>query len=320
MLAANFSLRQSALIAPATRSRGISKGLTANARAKKIAGARQSPIFLAAAATTSSSSSPRRRHASSSPFALQGDFDDADGDEAPRSRSSSEYVALLSEAESRGDWVRAVELLTEARVLRVKLPATAFEAAARVASDHGAWQQAASFLARAARILEGGSNGPPPPACSAIRAVFSRLAREIEAEACMDLLDLLRGEEGKSKGESSSSSSSSWSQRPAETRSHALNCAARACARASTRGEKLMGCDGGERGEEKQEQGRHRQQEQLSEEDRRIFFEARLSLLDDMREEGLRIEDGTFGSVALAALAAGDPGLSEELLEERDYL
>ena len=58
----------------------------------------------------------------------------------------------------------------------------------------------------------------------------------------------------------------------------------------------------------------------LSDEDRKIFFEASLSLLDDMREEQLQIEDGTFGSCALAALAMGQPELSEELLEERDYL
>ena len=62
------------------------------------------------------------------------------------------------------------------------------------------------------------------------------------------------------------------------------------------------------------------QQQQLSEEDMAIFFEASLSLLDDMREGGMRIEDGTFGSVALAALAMGKPELSEELMEERDYL
>lgn len=231
------------------------------------------------------------------------------------------------EAESTGDWVRAVELLTEARVLRVKLPASAHEAAARVAAEEGDWKQAASYLARAARVLEEGAGAstsssapvpaPPRPACSAVTAVFSRLAREVQAEACMDLLDLLRGEgqggEGEREGKGGGSCSS-WRQRPAETRSHALNCAARACARASTGGEKMMNDDGdagGERGE---------RQLLLSDEDRRVFFDASLSLLDDMREEGLMIEDGTFGACALAALAAGEPALSEELLEERDYL
>ena len=63
-----------------------------------------------------------------------------------------------------------------------------------------------------------------------------------------------------------------------------------------------------------------RVQQQLSEEDMALFFEASLSLLDDMREGNLRIEDGTFGSVALAALAMSKPELSEELMEERDYL
>ena len=62
-------------------------------------------------------------------------------------------------------------------------------------------------------------------------------------------------------------------------------------------------------------------QQQLSDEDMTIFFEASLALLDDMREDAeLRIEDGTFGAVALAALSMGKPELSEELIEERDYL
>ena len=68
------------------------------------------------------------------------------------------------------------------------------------------------------------------------------------------------------------------------------------------------------------ERGGQEETQRLSDEDRRIFFEASLSLLDDMREADLAIEDGTFGSVALAALSMGEPELSEELLEERDYL
>ena len=308
--------------------------------AKRIPGARKqelgSPILCGAA--IAAAAAPRRP--SSSSFAF--DEDDLGDDDAPPPRSPSDYALLLSEAEQRGDWVKAVELVAEARVLRVKLPAAGYEAAARAAAaaDQGDWQKAASFLARAARG-GGGAGGAassgdgvvadgicsPPPACSAIREVFSRLAREVQAEAIMELLDLLRGggdedEVGKSGASSSSSSSSlsssTWSQRPAETRSHALNCAARACARASSGGKKMMrATDSSTSGAQGEGRG---QEEQLSEEDRRIFFEASLSLLDDMREGDLVIEDGTFGSVALAALSMGEPELSEELLEERDYL
>lgn len=280
-----------------------------------------SPILCSFAAIAAAAAAPRRSSSSSS-FAFDDD-DDLD-DDAPPPRSPSDYALLLSEAEQRGDWVKAVELVAEARVLRVRLPAAGWEAAARAAAvaDQGDWQKAASFLSRAARIEgEGGADGnPPPPACSAIKEVFSRLAREVEAEAIMELLSLLRGDDetgsdAASSSSSSSSQSSTWSQRPAETRSHALNCAARACARASSAGKKMMRASDSEG-----ERGGQEETQQLSDEDRRIFFEASLSLLDDMREADLAIEDGTFGSVALAALSMGEPELSEELLEERDYL
>ena len=330
--------------------------------AKQISGARKqelgNPILCNAAAAAASSSSPRRRTSSS--FAFGEDDLDDDLDAPPLPRSPSDYALLLSEAEQRGDWVKAVELVAEARVLRVRLPAAGYEAAARAAAaaDQGDWQMAASFLARAARGGGGGGGGgdeaggdslPPPPACSAIKEVFSRLAREVQAEAIMDLLDLLRGDGDEGKEEaagtgdgaasssssssplsssspsssSSTSPSSSWSRRPAETRSHALNCAARACARASSGGKKMMRAtdsnSSSSSGSSREVPGQE-EEESLSEEDRRIFFEASLSLLDDMREGDLKIEDGTFGSVALAALAMGEPELSEELLEERDYL
>ena len=309
---AKLSLQRWALAAPAERRSGDAYGcLVAKPGANGIAGARKQELGKRIAATAS----PRRRPSS---FAL--DEDDLD-DDTPPPRSSSDYALLLSEAERQGDWVKAVELITEARVLRVRLPAEGFEAAARVAADTGDWQQAATFLARAARAVSSDERGsptlPPPPACSAIREVFSRLAREVQAEAIMDLLDLLReGEVGSddASSPSPSPSPSSWSQRPAETRSHALNCAARACARASSGGKTkmMLAKDSDDRNEEAAQQ--------LSEEDRSIFFEASLSLLDDVRDAKLQIEDGTFGSVALAALAMGKPELSEELLEERDYL
>lgn len=280
-------------------------------------------------------SKPIAAAAATSRSFLLGDDDD---DDLPPTRTAADYALLLSQAEQERDWVRAVELVAEARVLRVKLTTESFEAAARVAADEGDWEKAAAFLARAmispSLVAEDDESSlspppPPPPACSAIVAVFSRLAREVQAEAMMELLEMLRGGddddddeeegEGGDSSSSSSSSSSAWRSRPAETRSITLNCAARACARASTGGAKMMS-QNDDGSDKKSKNGNEREQQQLSDEDRTIFFESSLQLLDDLREEGLRIEDGTFGAVALAALAAGRPDLSEELLEERDYL
>lgn len=74
-----------------------------------------------------------------------------------------------------------------------------------------------------------------------------------------------------------------FADRPPATRGAALNATARACGRGGD-------LDGG------------------------------LALLDALRGGGLAIEDGTFSAMSLACLAAGRPDLSEELLEERDYL
>jgi len=78
--------------------------------------------------------------------------------------------------------------------------------------------------------------------------------------------------------------SSTWASHSHATRSIATNCAARACARG----------------------GR---------------LEDGLRLLEEkLRGGDLRIEPGTLDSLAVAAQAAGNVDLFEELLEERDYL
>lgn len=79
------------------------------------------------------------------------------------------------------------------------------------------------------------------------------------------------------------SAAGTWDDRPPTTRGAALNAAARACGRGGD-------LDGG------------------------------LALLARLREGGHAVEDGTYSALSLASLAAGRPDLSEELLEERDYL
>lgn len=59
--------------------------------------------------------------------------------------SASDYRANLAAAEASGDWIRAVELMTEARVLKLSLEPAAVEAAVRVCAASGQWRKAAEF-------------------------------------------------------------------------------------------------------------------------------------------------------------------------------
>lgn len=99
-------------------------------------------------------------------------------------------------------------LYSQIRILRVSVPPSAYESAARVCADEGDWKKAVDALVAAEAA--GGAD------CSAVLAVFRRLARELEGGPALDLLDAL---------------APTWPARPPSTRSIATNCAARACAR-----------------------------------------------------------------------------------------
>jgi hypothetical protein len=102
---------------------------------------------------------------------------------------------------------------TQIRILRVAAPASAYEAAARVCADEGDWKKAVDALVAAEKAATAAGGAAD---CSAVLAVFRRLARELEGGPALDLLDAL---------------APTWSTRPPATVSIATNCAARACAR-----------------------------------------------------------------------------------------
>ena len=221
----------------------------------------------------------------------------------PAGDDPAAYAARILAAEEAGDWLAAVEVLTEVRekeavayrkgvghtagggavprhssplsllslslsqirILRVDAPAAAYEAAARVCADEGDWKKAVDALLAAETAAGEGT----PAGAAAVEAVFRRLARELEGGAALDLLARL---------------APTWAAHSHATRSAATNCATRACARG----------------------GR---------------LEDGLRLLEEgLRGGDLRIEAGTLDCLAVAAQAAGRVDLYEELLEERDYL
>lgn len=143
-------------------------------------------------------------------------------------------------------------------------------------------------LGAAARAVADGG-GPWPKAVDLLTAAAAMPADD-DAEhplPCASIVAvfsrLAREQQGAAARTLLTELASTFASRPPTTRSAALNAAARACGRSGD-------------------------------------LEGGLALLAQLRDQGLAVEDGTFSALSLASLAAGRPDLSEELLEERDFL
>lgn len=105
---------------------------------------------------------------------------EAFGLRSARCRSTPDvFAATLVSAERKGDLLAAVEAVTEARLLKLALPAAALEAGIRTFAAGGQWARAADML-EALNV---------PPALDTSVAVFRALAEGRQADRSLQLLE-----------------------------------------------------------------------------------------------------------------------------------
>ncbi|KAI8465081.1 MAG: hypothetical protein J3K34DRAFT_525634 [Monoraphidium minutum] len=105
-----------------------------------------------------------------------------------RCRSTVEsYTQTLLAAERDGDVMRVMEVVTEARVLKLQLPAEATEASIRTFAAGGQWQRAVEMLEA---LMAGGGGGAQAGGDTAA-AVFRALADGQQAERALQLLEVM---------------------------------------------------------------------------------------------------------------------------------
>eukprot|EP00884_Botryococcus_braunii_P001219 jgi/Botrbrau1/11098/Bobra.0219s0008.2 len=129
------------------------------------------------------------------------------------SAPTDDYISRLSAYEASGDWLAALEALTEVRVLKVELGAEGYGSAIRLLSNHGQWERAAGLFRD---ILAKGL----PASEETLRALFLGLSRERQGRVALELLQAVQGSDG-------------WSAYSPETHGAVQNSIIRALARES---------------------------------------------------------------------------------------
>ncbi|KAF5830741.1 hypothetical protein DUNSADRAFT_14101 [Dunaliella salina] len=101
------------------------------------------------------------------------------------SRSPEAYVTLLQDACQADDWLKAFELITEAKVLDVQLPQHALEATVQTLARGGQAQRSADLLGRLFKAEAS------QPSADTILAVLEAWAAAKDASRAKELLEVL---------------------------------------------------------------------------------------------------------------------------------
>jgi hypothetical protein len=202
---------------------------------------------------------------------------------AAASAEADRLAASLATAEESDDVMLVADVLAEARVSGVVLPAHSLEAGVRALANGGQFKRAAALLRELPWATSSSTSAPPLPHPSTVHALFlasvqAPLAASEDAcqraDAARAVLDAL-------------AAAAAGGQQEGHDLSHAYNRVVRAYARVP----------GGGR------------------------LDAALELLGAMcSDDRVSCDASTFGALAAACIDAGRAELAEEVLDMRDYL
>jgi hypothetical protein len=242
--------------------------------------------------TPLASSAPRRAAAAASALSHSSRLRPA----AATADVAARLAASLSSAEESEDVMLVADVLAEARVSGVSLPPDSVEAGIRALANGGQFKRAADLFATLpwASPSPSSSSSSPLPHPSTVLALFAAAVQAplgagepdatARADAARRVLDALR--EAVVASSAAADAEEEACPSPLLDLSPAFNRVVRAYAR----------CPSGAR------------------------LDAALALLGEMvADDGVAVDNSTFGSLAASCIEAGRAELAEEVLDLRDY-